>query len=60
MSDTINGHEIDEHAWGRDTVVYMDHNRWDSSYEAAIQWAKGHAEPWQYVKPARSGSEGEA
>ena len=50
-ADNINGHEIDEHVWGRDMVVYLDFNRWDGSYESAIRWAETHQEPWRYIPP---------
>lgn len=47
-SETINGHLVDEYVWGRDFVVYVDHQRWDASYETALAWARAHADPRRY------------
>jgi hypothetical protein len=47
-SETINGHLVEEFAWHRDMVVYVDHNRWDASYESGLRWAAEHSEPWRY------------
>lgn len=53
-AETINGHLVEEYAWHRDMVVYVDFNRWDASYESACRWAAQNAQPWQYVKAKES------
>ena len=46
QSDEINGHLIEHYVCGRDTVVYIDCNRWDASYASAVRWAELHPEKW--------------